>query len=78
MHLILEIQNRKILEELQIKKQLLLKQGAGQALNSPLTVSTSLPATTVKECSSSIPLLLKYQKTIYHVFFIELSSSYIK
>lgn len=33
--MILELANRKILEELQIKKQILLKQGVASTLNSP-------------------------------------------
>lgn len=35
-----ELQNRKILEELQLKKQMLLKQGVAPSLTSSLAVST--------------------------------------
>ncbi|CAL7949206.1 unnamed protein product [Xylocopa violacea] len=34
-----ELQNRKILEELQLKKQMLLKQGVAPTLNTTLTVT---------------------------------------
>jgi len=37
----LELQNRKILEELQLKKQMLLKQGVAPTLNSSLGVSST-------------------------------------
>ncbi|XP_071454149.1 SOSS complex subunit C [Hetaerina americana] len=46
-----EIQNRKILEELQLKKQLLLKQGAASALNAATITPAPLPAV------NSLPLL---------------------
>ncbi|KAH0952718.1 hypothetical protein HN011_009026 [Eciton burchellii] len=36
-----ELQNRKILEELQLKKQMLLKQGVAPTLNSSLGVSST-------------------------------------
>jgi hypothetical protein len=37
----IELQNRKILEELQLKKQMLLKQGVAPTLNSSLGVSST-------------------------------------
>ncbi|XP_076223215.1 SOSS complex subunit C-like isoform X1 [Nomia melanderi] len=45
-----ELQNRKILEELQLKKQMLLKQGVAPTLNTPLAVTpagspSNLPST---------------------------------
>ena len=39
--LILELQNRKILEELQLKKQILLKQGVVQSLGSSISTSST-------------------------------------
>lgn len=46
--LIVELQNRKILEELQLKKQLLLKQGVAPTLNTSLAVtSTGCPSNLV-------------------------------
>ncbi|XP_012250325.1 SOSS complex subunit C [Bombus pascuorum] len=39
-----ELQNRKILEELQLKKQLLLKQGVAPTLNTSLAVTSTGPS----------------------------------
>ncbi|XP_046387845.1 SOSS complex subunit C [Ischnura elegans] len=50
-----ELQNRKILEELQLKKQLLLKQGAASALNNtpitpaPMPVGNTMPLATSEQ-----------------------------
>lgn len=42
-----ELQNRKILEELQLKKQMLLKQGVAPTLNTSLVTSTGSPSNLV-------------------------------
>lgn len=44
---VIELQNRKILEELQLKKQMLLKQGVAPTLNSSLGVSSTGSASNV-------------------------------
>lgn len=46
-----ELQNRKILEELQLKKQMLLKQGVQQSLN-PTTPATTTAPTTPSDVNS--------------------------
>ena len=43
----LELQNRKILEELQLKKQMLLKQGVAPSLGSTLTTPSAGSASSV-------------------------------
>jgi hypothetical protein len=45
LNFISELQNRKILEELQIKKQLLLKQGVAQTLSTSISVTTTITST---------------------------------
>lgn len=42
-----ELQNRKILEELQLKKQMLLKQGVAPTLNTSLAVTSTGSASTL-------------------------------
>ncbi|XP_043273973.1 SOSS complex subunit C homolog [Venturia canescens] len=42
-----ELQNRKILEELQLKKQMLLKQGAAPSLGTPLAAPSATSATSL-------------------------------
>lgn len=52
--LIAELQNRKILEELQLKKQMLLKQGVAPTLNTSLVTSTGSPSNLVNNMYSYI------------------------
>ncbi|XP_043462516.1 SOSS complex subunit C homolog [Leptopilina heterotoma] len=48
-----ELQNRKILEELQLKKQMLLKQGVTPNLGSSLTATAGSATTTVPTTQTS-------------------------
>ncbi|EFN86335.1 SOSS complex subunit C homolog [Harpegnathos saltator] len=48
-----ELQNRKILEELQLKKQMLLKQGVAPSLTSSLAVSSTGSASNISTTQSS-------------------------
>lgn len=48
-----ELQNRKILEELQLKKQMLLKQGVAPTLNTSLAVTSTGSASTVPTTQST-------------------------
>lgn len=64
--LIAELQNRKILEELQLKKQMLLKQGVAPTLNTSLVTSTGSPSNLVNIYSYII--LFKLQNRIIYIF----------
>lgn len=55
-----ELQNRKILEELQLKKQMLLKQGVAPTLNTSLAVTSTGSASTV---------VINHSFIIIHTFF---------
>lgn len=59
-----ELQNRKILEELQLKKQMLLKQGVAPALNSSL--ATSPTGSTSNPVSIYLQYYLFYRGTIVY------------
>lgn len=62
-----EIQNRKILEELQLKKQLLLKQGAVSTLNTaPITPAPIPVGSTMPFTSGEAHMVSSTQRTLHY------------
>ena len=62
--LIVELQNRKILEELQLKKQMLLKQGVAP------TLSTSLAVTPTGSPSNLVNIYFLYSYKYINIYFL--------
>ncbi|XP_011159174.1 SOSS complex subunit C homolog [Solenopsis invicta] len=61
-----ELQNRKILEELQLKKQMLLKQGVAPSLNTSLGVSSTGSASNISGQSNDGIAMSASQRAALH------------
>jgi len=61
-----ELQNRKILEELQLKKQMLLKQGVAPTLNSSLGVSSTGSVSNIVRIFCQLFFILKISCFFFH------------
>lgn len=67
LYLFVELQNRKILEELQLKKQMLLKQGVAPSLNTSLGVSSTGSASSIVSIDVFLLMTVKGISLIYHI-----------
>ncbi|XP_066594226.1 SOSS complex subunit C homolog [Prorops nasuta] len=75
-----ELQNRKILEELQLKKQMLLKQGVAPTLNNPITVPSAASTPNLPSTQSSDGVTMRASQWAAHTasfgYFVTTDSSF--